>query len=316
MAERFAAWEDSGLPPDAPGTVVTVGTFDGVHRGHWDVLARIAARGRATGLASVLVTFDPHPLEIVNPAAAPQLLTVGEEKVEVVAESGISYMAVVPFTPALQRFGAAQFVDEVLRRRFHMKELVIGHDHGFGRDRAGDVDVLRRLGAERGFGVEVVPAVMLDEQGTPVSSTLIRRLVAGGDLARAARALGRLYSVSGIVRTGDRRGRTLGYPTINLPAPPPRKLLPPEGVYAVRAQTPAGSFGGMMNMGPRPTFGDKATSLEVHLFGEAGELYDAHVRVEFVSRLRDTQRFPSPAALAEQLGRDRENALRALTELG
>jgi riboflavin kinase/FMN adenylyltransferase len=122
--------------------------------------------------------------------------------------------------------------------------------------------------------------------------------------------------VSGIVRTGDRRGRTLGYPTINLPAPPPRKLLPPEGVYAVRAQTPAGSFGGMMNMGPRPTFGDKATSLEVHLFGEAGELYDAHVRVEFVSRLRDTQRFPSPAALAEQLGRDRENALRALTELG
>jgi riboflavin kinase/FMN adenylyltransferase len=316
MAERFAAWEDSGLPPDAPGTVVTVGTFDGVHRGHWDVLARIAARGRATGLASVLVTFDPHPLEIVNPAAAPQLLTVGEEKVEVVAESGISYMAVVPFTPALQRFGAAQFVDEVLRRRFHMKELVIGHDHGFGRDRAGDVDVLRRLGAERGFGVEVVPAVMLDEQGTPVSSTLIRRLVAGGDLARAARALGRLYSVSGIVRTGDRRGRTLGYPTINLPAPPPRKLLPPEGVYAVRAQTPAGSFGGMMNMGPRPTVGDKATSLEVHLFGEAGELYDAHVRVEFVSRLRDTQRFPSPAALAEQLGRDRENALRALTELG
>jgi riboflavin kinase/FMN adenylyltransferase len=316
MPERFAAWEDSGLPPDAPGTVVTVGTFDGVHRGHWDVLARIAARGRATGLASVLVTFDPHPLEIVNPAAAPQLLTVGEEKVEVVAESGISYMAVVPFTPALQRFGAAQFVDEVLRRRFHMKELVIGHDHGFGRDRAGDVDVLRRLGAERGFGVEVVPAVMLDEQGTPVSSTLIRRLVAGGDLARAARALGRLYSVSGIVRTGDRRGRTLGYPTINLPAPPPRKLLPPEGVYAVRAQTPAGSFGGMMNMGPRPTFGDKATSLEVHLFGEAGELYDAHVRVEFVSRLRDTQRFPSPAALAEQLGRDRENALRALTELG
>jgi riboflavin kinase/FMN adenylyltransferase len=316
MAERFAAWEDSGLPPDAPGTVVTVGTFDGVHRGHWDVLARIAARGRATGLASVLVTFDPHPLEIVNPAAAPQLLTVGEEKVEVVAESGISYMAVVPFTPALQRFGAAQFVDEVLRRRFHMKELVIGHDHGFGRDRAGDVDVLRRLGAERGFGVEVVPAVTLDDQGTPVSSTLIRRLVAGGDLARAARALGRLYSVSGIVRTGDRRGRTLGYPTINLPAPAPRKLLPPEGVYAVRAQTPAGSFGGMMNMGPRPTFGDKATSLEVHLFGEAGELYDAHVRVEFVSRLRDTQRFPSPAALAEQLGRDRENALRALTELG
>ena len=315
MPERFAGWEDSGLPPRTPGTVVTVGTFDGVHRGHWDVLGRIAERGRALGLASVLVTFDPHPLEVVNPAAAPRLLTVGEEKIEVVAESGIDYMAIVPFTTALQRHDAAQFVDEVLRRRFHMRHLVIGHDHGFGRGRAGDVDLLRRLGAERGFGVEVVDAVMTDD-GRPVSSTLIRRAIAGGDLERARRALGRLYSLSGVVRRGMRRGRTLGYPTINLPAPPDRKLLPPEGVYAVRAQTPAGAFGGMMNMGPRPTFGDRETSLEAHLFGEAGELYDAHVRLEFVARLRDTQRFPSPAALAEQLARDAEAARRALTALG
>jgi len=315
MPERFAGWEDSGLPPETPGTVVTVGTFDGVHRGHWDVLGRIAARGRADGLASVLVTFDPHPLEVVNPAAAPRLLTVGEEKVEVVAESGIDYMAVVPFTPALQRYDAAQFVDEVLRKRFHMRELVIGYDHGFGRGRAGDVDVLRTLGAERGFAVEVVDAVTM-EDGRPISSTLIRRAVAGGDLERAHRALGRLYAVSGVVRRGVKRGRTLGYPTINLPAPPARKLLPPEGVYAVRAQTPAGAFGGMMNMGPRPTFGDRETSLEVHLFGDAGTLYDAHVRVEFVARLRDTQRFPSPAALAEQLARDADDARRALTALG
>lgn len=315
MPERFTGWGDSGLPADTPGTVVTVGTFDGVHRGHWDVLGRIAARGRATGLASVLVTFDPHPLEVVNPSAAPPLLSVGEEKVEVVAESGIDYMAIVPFTTALQRHSAAQFVDEVLRRRFHMRELVIGYDHGFGRGRAGDVDVLRRLGAERGFGVEVVEAVTTDD-GRPISSTLIRRAVAGGDLERARRALGRLYSVSGVVRTGDQRGRTLGFPTINLPAPSARKLLPPEGVYAVRAQTPGGAFGGMMNMGPRPTFGDRTTSLEVHLFGDVGELYGAQVRVEFVARLRDTQRFPSPAALAEQLGRDAENARLALTELG
>ena len=315
MPERFAGWEDSGLPAETPGTVVTVGTFDGVHRGHWDVLGRIAARGRADGLASVLVTFDPHPLEVVNPAAAPRLLTVGEEKVEVVAESGIDYMAVVPFTPALQKYDAAQFVDEVLRKRFHMRELVIGYDHGFGRGRAGDVDVLRTLGAERGFAVEVVDAVTMDD-GRPISSTLIRRAVAGGDLERAHRALGRLYAVSGVVRRGVKRGRTLGYPTINLPAPPARKLLPPEGVYAVRAQTPAGAFGGMMNMGPRPTFGDRETSLEVHLFGDAGTLYDAHVRVEFVARLRDTQRFPSPAALAEQLARDADDARRALTALG
>jgi riboflavin kinase/FMN adenylyltransferase len=221
MPERFAGWEDSGLPPSTPGTVVTVGTFDGVHRGHWDVLSRIAARGKAGGLASVLVTFEPHPLEIVNPAAAPPLLTLAEEKVEVVAESGVDFMAIVPFTPQLRAYSAAQFVDEVLRRRFHVRELVIGHDHGFGRGREGDVDVMRALGAARGFGVEVVAAVATGD-GRPISSTMIRRAVAGGDLAHARAALGRLYSVSGVVRPGAGRGRTLGYPTINVPIPPPR----------------------------------------------------------------------------------------------
>ena len=315
MAERFRDWRDSGLPPDSPGTVVTVGTFDGVHRGHWDVLQRIVARARALALDSVLVTFDPHPLEVVNPAAAPPLLTVGPEKLEVVAESGIDYMAVVPFTPALQRYTAAQFVDEILCRRFHVRHLVIGYDHGFGRGREGDVEVMAALGASRGFGVEVVSAVA-DEDARPVSSTLIRRAVAGGDLARAARGLGRWYSVSGRVRRGDRRGRRLGFPTINVEPPPPRKLLPPEGVYAVRVQSPAGPFGGMMNLGPRPTFGDSATSLEVHLFDADVDLYGAFVRVEFVSRLRETRAFAGPDALAAQLGRDAADARRALTPLG
>lgn len=305
---------DSGLPPDSPGTVVTVGTFDGVHRGHRRVLERIATCAREMGLHSVLVTFEPHPLEVVNPAAAPLLLTVGAEKIEVVAESGIDYMAIVPFTPTLQRYTAAQFVDDVLRRRFHVRHLVIGYDHGFGRGREGDVAVLRRLGTERGFGVEVVEAVMA-EDGRPVSSTLIRRAVAGGDLPRAAAALGRLYSIAGQVRAGDRRGRLLGYPTINLTPPHPRKLLPPTGVYAVRVQTPAGAFGGMMNLGPRPTFGDTTTSLEVHLFDAHADLYGAHVRVELVTRLRDTRAFPSPDALIAQLDRDADEARRALTRL-
>lgn len=315
MPEAFRDWRDSGLPPDSPGTVVTVGTFDGVHRGHWDVLRRIVARARALALDSVLVTFDPHPLEVVNPSAAPPLLTVGPEKLEVVAESGIDYMAIVPFTAALQRFTAEQFVDEVLCRRFHVRHLVIGYDHGFGRGREGDVEVMRALGAGRGFGVEVVPAVTEDD-GRPISSTVIRRAVAGGDLARAASGLGRWYAVSGRVREGDRRGRQLGYPTINVEPPSPRKLLPPEGVYAVRVQTPAGPFGGMMNLGPRPTFGDAATSLEVHLFDAAAELYGAFVRVEFVSRLRETRAFDGPEALVAQLGRDAEAARRALTAVG
>jgi riboflavin kinase/FMN adenylyltransferase len=296
----------SGLPPNVRGTVLTVGTFDGVHRGHQDVLASIARRGEQIGLSSVMVTFDPHPLEVVNPAAAPPLLTIGAEKIEVVAESGVRYLAIVPFTPALQRYDASQFVDEVLRRRFRMRHLVIGYDHGFGRGRSGDVEVLRQLGASRGFEVEVVDAVKLAD-GLPISSTLIRRAVAGGDLARAAEALGRPYSVSGRVRRGDQRGRSLGYPTINLD-PPSKKLLPPEGVYAIRAQTPRGAFGGMMNLGARPTFGDVNLSLEAHLFDADGELYGAWVRLEFVARMRDVRKFASADALIAQLRADEAQA--------
>ncbi|MBA3673139.1 MAG: hypothetical protein H0W68_14105, partial [Gemmatimonadaceae bacterium] len=148
-----------GLPPDVTGTVATVGTFDGVHLGHRDVIERLVARSRETGLPSLLVTFDPHPLEIVNPAAAPQLLTLGEEKLEVIAETGVDYMAVVPFTASLATYSAEQFVEIVLRRCFRMEQLLIGYDHGFGRERAGNVEVLRELGAAKGFGVEVIPPV-------------------------------------------------------------------------------------------------------------------------------------------------------------
>ena len=303
--------ERSGLPPTVRRTVVTVGTFDGVHRGHQDVLARLAARAQALGMPGVLVTFEPHPLEIVNPAAAPPLLTIGHERLEVLAESGVDYVAVLPFTPALRAYRPAAFV-ELLRRRFHMHELLIGHDHGFGRGREGDVEVLQALGHRRGFRVDVVPAVSMGD-GRPISSTMIRRAVAGGDLQRAAAALGRPYSLSGRVVQGAGRGRTLGFPTLNLEAPGPRKLLPPEGVYAVRCQTPAGPFGGMMNLGPRPTFGDTASTIEVHAFDADGDWYGAFVRVDFVARLRDTQRFPSVDALRAQLARDEQAARAALT---
>lgn len=312
MADAPRPVDASGLPPDVRETVVTVGTFDGVHLGHRDVLVRLAARARESGRRSVLVTFDPHPLEVVNPAAAPQLLTLGTEKLELLAETGIDYVLVVPFTAALSRHSPSHFVDVVLRGRARMGELLIGYDHGFGRGREGDVEVLQALGARGGFHVEVVPPYTVD-LGRPISSTSIRRAVAGGDLYRAAASLGRLYAVSGRVRQGDQRGRVLGYPTINLSVPSPRKLLPPAGVYAVRVQTPAGPFGGMMNLGPRPTFSDPSVTLEVHLLDADVNLYGAHVRIDFVARLRDTMRFSGAEALIAQLARDEEGARRALT---
>lgn len=302
---------DSGLPSDVERTALTIGTFDGVHRGHQVVFDRLVQRARALGVPSLLVTFDPHPLEVVNPAAAPQLLTVGDEKLEVLAESGVDYVAVVPFTRALARLEAAEFVDRVLIGQFKMHDLLMGHDHGFGRNRGGDVNTIRELGRVRGFDVDVVPPVSVGD-GPAISSTGIRRSVAGGDLARARAALGRSYAVGGRVVHGLKRGRLLGYPTINLPLPSPRKLLPPQGVYAVRVQTPQGPFDGMLNLGPRPTFGENEVLIEVHLFGSPDDLYGSRVRLDFVARLRETMRFDGVDALVAQLGKDAEDAHRVL----
>jgi riboflavin kinase/FMN adenylyltransferase len=306
--------QESGLPPTVHGTVVTVGTFDGVHLGHLDVIRRLVARARVLGLPSLLVSFDPHPLEIVNPAAAPLLLTTSEEKLEVLAETGVEYFALVPFTHTLASYGAEQFVDQVLRSRFRMSELLIGYDHGFGHRRTGNVQVLRQLGRERGFNVDVVEPVSLRD-GQHVSSTSIRRAIAGGDLDRAREGIGRHYSISGTVVAGNSRGRRIGFATINLSAPPARKLLPPEGVYAVMVQTPRGRFGGMMNLGPKPTFGDMERSIEAHLFDADGDFYEMRVRIDFVAFLRETRRFPSAAELIQQLEKDRQSALLALTHL-
>jgi riboflavin kinase/FMN adenylyltransferase len=195
-----------------------------------------------------------------------------------------------------------------------MHELLIGHDHGFGHRRAGNVAVLKELGSSDGFAVDVVEAVSAAD-GQHVSSTSIRRAVAGGDLDKAAQGLGRRYSVSGTVVAGKSRGRDLGFATINLSPVSPRKLLPPEGVYAVMVQTPAGQFGGMMNLGPRPTFGDMEISIEAHLFDVSRDFYGNRVRIDFVSFLRETRKFSNPGALIAQLGKDRENALISLTQL-
>jgi riboflavin kinase/FMN adenylyltransferase len=288
-----------------------MGTFDGVHRGHHAVLAEVTRRARAGNLASVLVTFDPHPLAVVNPAAAPKLLTLPAEKADLVKAHGIERCVLMPFTPAVAQLDAEAFVSQ-LCDEYGMRELVMGYDHGFGRGRAGDVELVERLAREQGFRMAVVDAVR--DNGQPISSTLIRSGVAQGDLDSAARWLGRRYSIRGTVVRGVGRGRTIGIPTINLAPPDSRKLLPPDGVYAVQVivgKRETGNekrYGGMMNQGPRPTFGEQARTLEVHLFDFDGELYGATVDVEWVRRLREVQAFPSREALVAQLERDRQAA--------
>jgi riboflavin kinase/FMN adenylyltransferase len=306
--------ETPALPAIASGTVVTVGTFDGVHLGHTAILQALAARAAAEQRPSLLVTFDPHPLAVVNPSAAPRLLTPGAEQRQVLAghASGPGHVVVVPFTSALAQLGAEDFVRDLLIARYGMRSLVIGYDHGLGRGREGTVASLVALGQRQGFDVEVVGAAH-GADGQPVSSTAIRRAVAYGDLTAVRQALGRPYALCGTVVHGDNRGRELGFPTINVDVPP-EKLLPPDGVYAGRVWSRHGAHGAMLNLGGRPTFGDARRSIEAHVFDVGGDWYGDSVLVELVARLRDVRRFAGPAALVEQLHQDAKTARAALTQ--
>jgi len=305
--------ESVGFPQVADGAVVTVGTFDGVHIGHRDILRRLRERADESSCPALLVTFRPHPLEVVNPTAAPMLLTPGEEQLDALADSGPLLVAALPFTPALAAYSADAFVRDLLVGRYRARRLVIGYDHGLGRGRSGDAQFLTQMGRDIGFDVDVIPPTH-DSRGVPISSSAIRTAVAHGDLAHARAALGRPYAFRGVVAPGHQRGRDLGYPTLNLELGSARKLLPPSGVYAVQAHTARGTFGGMMNLGPRPTFGEFDRRLEVHLFGATGDWYGVSVNVELMERLRDTIKFESVDALVAQLGRDADMARCALTQ--
>ena len=289
----------SGLPRDDRPVIVTVGTFDGVHRGHWSVLEEIGARAAARGGRSVLVTFDPHPLRIVRPDAAPKLLTTPDEKKEVLSGSRLDYVVFLPFTHELREYSPHRFVTEVLLGGLGMSELVIGYDHGFGKGRSGDVNTLREIAAEYGFALDVVGAVHAG--AAAISSSSIRRALSEGRLADANHGLGRPYSLSGTVVRGDGRGRGIGFPTANVLVSGEDKLIPAAGIYACHVQVPAGRFMGALHIGPRPTFPGAGDTVEVFLLDFNGELYGGDIRLQLVERLRSVVAFDSAAALAEQM---------------
>lgn len=300
----------SGLPRDDRPVIVTVGTFDGVHLGHWSVLREIGSRAAACDGRSVLVTFDPHPLRIVRPAAAPPLLTTLEEKKAVLAESPLDYVVLVAFTPELRRYSPRRFVTEFLLGRLGMSELVIGYDHGFGRGRSGDVDTLRAIAAECGFRVDVVEAVNTEE--TAISSTVIRRALLEGRLRDANRALGRPYPIAGVVVRGDGRGRDLGFPTANIVVAGADKLIPGAGIYACWANVGEQRFMGALHIGPRPTFPGAEPTVEVHLLDFDDSIYGQRIRLELVEALRAVAAFDTVETLKEQMARDVDRTRRLL----
>ncbi len=292
----------SGLPRDDRPVVVTVGTFDGVHLGHWKVLRKIGARAADRNGRSVLVTFDPHPLRIVRPEAAPPLLTTLEEKKAVLAESPLDYVVFVAFTPELSRYSPRRFVTELLLDRLRMDELVIGYDHGFGRGRSGDVNTLRTIAAEFGFQLDIVEAVNTDDGA--ISSTWIRRALLDGRLEDANRGLGRPYRITGVVTRGDGRGRELGFPTANLLVSGADKLTPAAGIYACHVTLDRNRFMGALHIGPRPTFPGAEPTVEVHVLDFDRDLYGREIHLDLIEFLRPVVAFPTVNALREQMQED------------
>ncbi|MCB1774050.1 MAG: bifunctional riboflavin kinase/FAD synthetase [Gammaproteobacteria bacterium] len=284
------------------GCVATIGNFDGVHLGHQAVFAALKARARAAGLPATVITFEPQPLEFFRPEQAPARLTRLREKIEAIAACGIERVVLIRFNHAFAAIEASDFVRDTLVGKLGIRHLYVGDDFRFGRGRGGDFDLLRRLGEVHGFGVESLDTVACD--GERVSSTRIREALQRGDLGHAAHCLGRRYRICGRVAHGHKRGRTIGFPTMNVPLL--RRSTPLRGVFAVEVHgldTPA--LPGVANMGNRPTLeGDDRFLLEVHLFDFDGDVYGRHLRVEFVHRIRDERRFASLDELKAQILRD------------
>lgn len=297
-------------------SVVTVGTFDGVHVGHQAIIRYLTRRARQQEGRSVLLSFDPHPREVVQGQRVPLLTTI-DERADLLEALGLDRFTVVRFTEDFAHLSAEDYVRELLVGAIGLQEIVIGYDHKFGRDRAGDRALLEAMGEELGFEVDVISAQEVADVGVVSSSAIRRALLEEGNAEQAAQMLGRPYHLSGRVRRGEGRGRQIGYPTANIEVESARKLIPKGGVYAVQVRLPGGQElrPGMMNIGTRPTFDGRSLTLEVHLLDFDGDLYDDCLRIEFVRRLRDERKFDSADVLVEQLSKDKARCKRAFSAL-
>jgi riboflavin kinase / FMN adenylyltransferase len=289
------------FPADRPAPVVALGTFDGVHLGHRQVIGAAVSRARVLGGTAVAVTFEPHPLEVLRPSATPILLTTLDERLALFEEIGADVALVLPFDIEFSRLSATTWLDEILAERLRVREICAGSSYSFGFRREGTAARLDEWGRARGVPVHLIPPVLVG--GEPVSSTRIRSALWAGLVDEAARLLGRSYTLRGRVIRGSGRGHTLGFPTANLEIPS-RKVLPGRGVYATIAEVGGRRYGGATNIGYRPTFGGSSLSVETHLLEFQGELVGETIILSFVQRIRAERAFPGPEALVRQIHLD------------
>lgn len=287
-------------PPDAAASAVALGAFDGIHLGHRAILGTAVTHARHQTLRAVACTFDRHPMEVLQPDRAPLPITTLEERLELIAETGIDTTVIIPFTQSVAAVEAKAFVQDVLIGTLKAREIVVGFNHRFGRGARGDAQLLESLAGPLGFRAHTVPALTVD--GVAVSSSEIRGALQRGDLPRAARLLGRQYSIQGEVVRGAGRGRTLGFPTANVKTDRPLGL--PVGVYVCRATVGSVEHQAVVNVGVRPTFGETELAVEAHLLDFAGDLYGERVTLTFLRRLREERKFPSVDALRQQIALD------------
>ncbi|TYP95451.1 riboflavin kinase / FMN adenylyltransferase [Fodinibius salinus] len=295
-------------------SVVTVGTFDGVHAGHRAIVDTVAQKAVERNARSVIVTFDPHPRDIINPGDdGIKLLTTLEERAEILDELGIDTMVVIPFDRDFSLLTSEEFVRDIVYEKIGVSEFVIGYDHKFGRNREGTIETIEKIGMELDFDTYVVSK---REVGVKtVSSTAIRNIISEeGDMEQAARFLQRPYKITGTVIHGDKRGKEIGFPTANIKPENPKKIIPKDGVYAVKVQVGEHQLHGMMNIGTRPTFEGEARTLEVNLFDFDGEIYGKEIEVQFFNRIRDEKKFEGKEELISQLKEDEGEAKELLTD--
>jgi riboflavin kinase/FMN adenylyltransferase len=308
MTIHALSWEQP-LAEECRGGAVTIGNFDGVHRGHQALLTELSRQARRLPGPAVAVTFDPHPLQLLRPAQFQPVLTTIPQRALLLQQYGADHVVILHTTPDLLHLSARQFFERVLRERLDARRVVPGFNFAFGHNREGNVQTLETMCHEAGSGFTLVPPLASD--GRPVSSSRIRDALLRGEVRAAAGLLGRPYRLEGIVGMGQRRGKSLGFPTANLEAL--EVLVPGNGVYAVRVEHDGQHWPGAAHIGPNATFGEQARTVEVHLIGFSGDLYGATLALDLIERIRDTRPFPSAAALVEQLRLDVEKARGVLT---
>ena len=281
-------------------TLLTIGVFDGVHAGHRYLLKKLQERAAEKSLLSGVVTFDPHPQSVLHPGSQVHWLTSLEDRVGVFEKLGVNIVTVITFTPKIAQLSAREFIS-LIKKNLRVRGILVGSDFALGKGKEGNIDLLRSLGYEMGFSVNVIPPFKIN--GEIVSSTLIRRALAEGDMRKVTKFMERHFYLEGEVITSEKRGRVLGFPTANLDIKP-QQALPGNGIYATIAQVEGRHFPSATNVGIRPTFGTGEEMVETHLLNYKGNLYGADMRVEFVQKVRDEERFSSSEELKTQIEKD------------